>query len=324
MTTIPAVGSLVTAVAAFGLAGSPRLPAAPLDPAAWSGLLSDVGRERLEGLLGAAVAAGALVVTDEQMHDVRLVAQGRAAETLRLERELLLTHGALERAGIAHRVLKGHAWAHTVYPDPSWRAFGDVDLLVRTHDWDRTVEVLESTGATRSLPEVRPGFDRRFGKDATLLSASVREVDLHRLLVAGPYGLWVDEEELFSRSASMKVGGVDVAILDSEVGFLHACYNAALADDPPRLIALRDVAQAVISASFNAGDAQELARRWRASAVVTRAVTVASHTLGLALWEQPGPRPSRLAGFRPGIGRSSPPTGAPDGATPARPPPSLP
>ena len=100
---------------------------------------------------------------------------------------------ALEKAGIAHRVLKGHAWAHTVYPDPSWRAFGDVDLLVGTDDSDRAVEVLESTGVRRTLPEVRPGFDRRFGKDATLLSASGREVDLHRLLVAGPYGLWVDE-----------------------------------------------------------------------------------------------------------------------------------
>ena len=167
MTTIPTVGSVVAAVAAFGLAGSPRLPDAPLDPAAWSGLLSDVTRERIEGLLGAAVAAGALVVTDEQLHDVRSVAQRRAALALGLERELLLTHEALEKAGIAHRVLKGHAWAHTVYPDPSWRAFGDVDLLVGTDDWDRAVEVLESTGVRRTLPEVRPGFDRRFGKDAT-------------------------------------------------------------------------------------------------------------------------------------------------------------
>ncbi|HWG73750.1 MAG TPA: nucleotidyltransferase family protein [Acidimicrobiales bacterium] len=279
--------ALATAVAAFGLPGAPPLPRRHLADEAWHGLLREVGQQRIEGLLGAAVMAGALPVSDEQREETRETVRGRAGVDLRLERELLATTRALGHAGVAHRVLKGPAMAHTAYPDPSWRGFGDVDLLVTDGDWYRAIEVLEATGARRPVPELRPGFDLRFGKEATLLSASGWEVDLHRTLVVGPFGLWVDCDELFGRREAVTIGGVEVGVLAPGAAFLHACYNAALADDPPRLIAIRDVCELAVAPNLEPDEVADLARRWRGEAVVARALSLAADVLGVTLWDRP-------------------------------------
>jgi hypothetical protein len=172
-----------------------------------------------------------------------------------------------------------------------------VDLLVANDDWYRAVRALEGDGARRVLPEVRPGFDRRFGKDATLQSRGGWEIDLHRLLAAGPFGLWVDQAQLMARSARVTIGGSTIAVLDAEAAFVHACYNLVLADDPPRLIAARDVAQMLLTAQPDPDGVHDLARRWRAVPVVVRALSLAENMLGVRLWNQPFSRPFLPAGI---------------------------
>ncbi len=259
----------------------------PLGPEAWRDLRFGVISQRIEGLLGAAVEAGAWPVTGAQYDDVREAARARASIDLFLEHELLATVRTLGDAGVACRVLKGPALAHAAYPDPAWRGFGDIDLLVRGDDWYRAIDVLQATGARRALPELRPGFDQRFGKDATLVTRSGWEVDLHRRLVVGPFGLWVDEGDLFARPTPLSIGGVTMVTLNQEASFLHACYNAALADDPPRLIAVRDVCQVALAGAPEPSLVEEMARRWRASAVIDRALGLAGDLLGPELWRLP-------------------------------------
>jgi hypothetical protein len=280
-------GGSIIALAGFGLPGASAPPAEPLGPEAWQALRLAVGHQRIEGLLAAAVEAGVWPMTCEQHDDVREAARARAKVDLCLERELLVVVRALEDAGLACRVLKGPAWAHSVYPDPAWRGFGDVDLLVRGDDWYRVIDVLQATGARRMLPELRPGFDRRFGKDATLVARSGWQLDLHRRLVVGPFGIWADEGDLFARPATLSIGGVTMATLNQEASFLHACYNAALADDPPRLIAVRDVCQVALAGTPEPRVVEEMARRWRAPAVIARALALAADVLGQELWHLP-------------------------------------
>jgi hypothetical protein len=237
--------------------------------------------------MGAAVEAEAWPVTGGQLEDVREAARARARVDLCLENLLLVTVRSLDAAGVACRVLKGQAWAHSVYPNPTWRGFGDVDLLVHGEDWYRAIDVLRGTGARRSLPELRPGFDQRFGKDATLVVGSGWEIDLHRTLVVGPFGLWIDQRDLFAEASSFTIGGVSVDTLSDEASFLHACYNAALGDDPPRLIAVRDVCQVALTTGANPSLVEEMARRWRAPAVIARALELAADRLGQELWSVP-------------------------------------
>jgi hypothetical protein len=296
---VPKPGVPTAAVAACGLPGLAPWPAAPLPPEAWNRLMQEVARERIEGLLAAAVASGGLVVDRDQRQEARSAAWGRARVDLGLERQLIATARVLDQAGVCYRVLKGLAWAHTTYPDPSWRGAGDVDLLVANDDWYRAVRALESDGACRVLPEVHPGFDRRFGKDATLRSRGGWELDLHRLLVAGPFGLWVDQAQLLARSARTTIGGSVLPVLDAEAAFVHACYNLVLADDPPRLIAARDVAQMVVADRADPEGVHDLARRWRAVPVLVRALSLAERMLSVRLWNQPLARPFLPAGIGP-------------------------
>lgn len=250
----------------------------------------------MEGLLGGAVEAGALPVTDSQRAEVRDAARGRARVDLCLEHELLATVQVLEDAGVASRVLKGQAWAHTVYPDPSWRGVGDIDLLVRSDDWYRAIELLTQRGARRTLPELRPGFDRRFGKDAMLNLRSGWQIDLHRTLVVGPFGLWVAEEDLFARPTRLSIGGVTVTTLNPEASFVHTCYNAVLGDDPPRLIAVRDVCQVALAGTADPDVVEDMVGRWRSRAVVARALVLAADLHGREVWRLPIAKP--FEGYR--------------------------
>ena len=53
---------------------------------------------------------------------------------------------ALSAASIPFLVLKGAALADTVYPAPALRHSHDIDVLVHTHDWDRSAAAVRSAG----------------------------------------------------------------------------------------------------------------------------------------------------------------------------------
>jgi hypothetical protein len=271
------------AVAAYGLAGSQlRLPDEPLPDDAWKRLVAEVHHQRLPGFLAQAVGDGAFAVTQAQAHEAAQLHCRSMHLALFLERLLLEVVGDLRDHGIDCRVLKGPALARLDYPDPSLRSFGDVDILVPADQYDAACERLAARGATRRFPEPRPGFDRRFGKGAAFVSDAGLEIDLHRTLVLGPFGLRVRLEDLFARSTPFVVGGHTLLALDAEERFLHACLHAALGTSPPRLLPLRDVAQLLLSGK---GDPEALLRRcasWGAQAVVALAVQLAWDAFALA------------------------------------------
>ena len=158
--------------------------------------------------------------------------------------------------------------------------FGDVDLLVRSADFTRTADVLiAALKGQRALPELRPGFDERFGKEI-LVRVEAFEVDVHRTLVDGAYGLLVDLPDLFIDPQPFMVGERTLLGVGPEAAFLHACFAAALGDWPPRLVPQRDLAQIALG-TLDVDAALAMATRWRATAVVASAVAAAWDGLGL-------------------------------------------
>jgi hypothetical protein len=269
-------------VAAFGLEAAPvTLDPVPNEPS-FTVLVSECEHQRVLGLLGAAVEQGALDVTEEQRATLDERWRGWLGHDLRLEQLVLRVASALEEAGIPFRVLKGIALAHAVYDDPAWRVFGDADILVHPGRFSEAVAMLADVlGAERAQPELRPGFDQRFGKEAILRTDDGLELDLHRTFVEGALGLTIPLEELFTGTATVPIGGRDLPVLDGPARLLHACYSAAVGDWPPRLSSLRDVAQIVTTERPATHEVVELARRSRAEAVVARALTLAWDELGL-------------------------------------------
>jgi hypothetical protein len=231
--------------------------------------------------LGEAVRAEVFPVTDTQWAELEASLGAWLAHALRVERMLLGAVEALGGAGIESRVLKGVALAHSAYPAPEWRVFGDADLLVPAASLGPAAATLcDALDATREVPELRPGFDERFGKEV-LLRVGNLELDLHRMFEEGALGLTIDLGDLFAPGPTFPLGGRRLAMLPPAQQLMHAAYAALLGDVPPRLMSVRDLAQVLAVHAPDADEVRAMARRWCAEAVLARALTLTWSTLGL-------------------------------------------
>jgi hypothetical protein len=271
---------LIREIAAHGLTPQERPEVVSVPPAEGPALLRTISTNRLTGIAVAAVEDGWLELAPPD--EAELLDKQRVAMTwaITLELRLLELAEAFEGAGIPIVVLKGSALAQCFYPDPSWRPFSDLDLLVRTSDWTRACALLHDLGFRRDLPEPRPGFDQRFGKAACHTDGQGRQIDLHRTLALGPYGLGLDLDDLFRRTAWFVVGGVRLRRLDDTASLIHACLHSSLGSWPALPMTLRDVAQVSGRGRVDWPELEDVARHWGILAVVGHALRTSSRWLG--------------------------------------------
>jgi Uncharacterised nucleotidyltransferase len=256
------------------------------DPAAvqdddWRSFIAWVVARKLTGLGLAACQLDRLQLTEEQSAELLDGHRTAMVHALALERLLLDLANAFDQTGIEIVVLKGPAFAHTAYPDPSWRSFGDLDVLVATSDWARSCELLLELGYRRRFPEPRPGFSERFGRTAAHVNGEGYELDLHRTPAAGPFVFWLDPGELFEHTSSFTIGDAQLNRLTDTASLLHACMHATFGFRPPLPVPLRDIAQFATAGRVDWNLFHELAERWKLRAVVAYAFRTASDTLGL-------------------------------------------
>jgi Uncharacterised nucleotidyltransferase len=247
----------------------------------WRSFIAWLVVRKLTGLALAASRLDRIQLTEGQLTELLDRHRTAMVHALMLERLLLDLADAFDQTGIETVVLKGPAFAHTAYPDPSWRSFGDLDILVSTTDWSRSCELLSELGCQRRFPEPRPGFSERFGRTAAHVNREGYEVDLHRTPAAGPFVFWLDPGELFEHTSSFTIGDVRLNRLTDTVALLHACMHATFGFRPPLPVPLRDIAQIATTSRVDWNLVQELARRWKLRAVVEYALRTVSETLGI-------------------------------------------
>ena len=271
----PAAGvdACFEAVAAFGLPGcAPTDAPPPADEAAWRDLAARVERARLTGPFSHLVASGRWSCAPAVATDVADRHREAMALTLLLERDLVAVVDDLAAAGIEVRVLKGSAVARLDEPDPSWRSFGDIDLLVRGGDLRRAAAVVETRGGHRRYAEPRPGFDEHFSKGSSFVFDRNTEVDLHRTLAAGPFGLTIDLHDLFAHTERVTIGDRTLPALDRPSRFLHACLHTMLGAPAPPAGAMRDIVRTAPPSVADCREVLDRATRWQVAAVVAAAV----------------------------------------------------
>jgi Uncharacterised nucleotidyltransferase len=264
------------------------LPSAASDPIEvpevdWPRLLAYLARQRITGLAEVEVRAGTLVMTERQRAELEERHREAMALVLLLDHLLGELSSALAAMGVPTVVLKGPAVASTFYPDRSWRSYGDLDLLVSAADWRAACEVLTRLGFRRIIPEPRPGFDERFGKGASFEDARGVQVDLHRTLAMGPFGLWIDPAALLEGTVEFSIRDVPLRRLDDTNAFIHACVHAALGRQYPQLVPLRDVLQIAWSGRIDQAVLTDRVRSWRLTAPIVHATSTASVLLGIRL-----------------------------------------
>ncbi len=248
----------------------------------WDGFLANLIDERAVPIVANALEQELLTGTRAQRDALDGAHEAAMRACVGLEQATLDVVETLGSAGVDLRLLKGPAVAHLDYPDPSWRAFGDVDVLVRSDHYDVAVTTLTNAGGYRRSAEVRPGFDRRFGKGVCMVLPDGVQVDVHRTLASGPFGLTIDLDELFDGEDTVSFGGESIPVLSREHRLAHACFHAALGDPTPRVVALRDIAQLVLTTDVDIDATRAACTRWRAGLVMAHAVGAAWKTLDLA------------------------------------------
>jgi len=278
------IDDLLRRVATVSWGELPAEPTPVLGDDEWQRLVARARIERLEPQLALAIDAGAIGATESQRDDARARHATAMATALLLDRELLAVMDLLEPDGVDVVVLKGSALAHLDYPDPSHRAYGDVDLLVPAPQLDHAEARLAAVGGRRAFDEPRPGFDRRFGKGSSFRMPSGFEVDLHRTLALGPFGLAIEPRTLLAAQQSFTLAGREVRALGRTRRFVHACYHAVLGRARTRVVPLVDLVLTAPRDDDEMAAVVEITRQWRGEVVVDAAISSAIERLG---WTAP-------------------------------------
>ncbi|MDO8392260.1 MAG: nucleotidyltransferase family protein [Actinomycetota bacterium] len=255
-----------------------------IDRSTAEAVCATAAHQGLACLLGAAVERGT-VRADEATTEVISAAWAQRLDwCVRLDSMLLAVVSRLTAADIPVRVLKGVAVATLDEPDPSWRSYGDIDVLVPADRLLAAIDALAGLGLQPAAAPVGRHWLARHGKGITLTHPSGVQVDLHRLLAPGPFGSRVRMACAFERGRTFEVGGTTLTAMADVHRFLHACYHAVLGRvRGPRhrrdvLLLARTVRPAEVAA--------ELADGWSA-AVVHAALTWAGDAATLpAEWAQ--------------------------------------
>ncbi|KAB7743345.1 hypothetical protein GA707_14705 [Nostocoides sp. F2B08] len=234
-------------------------------------LIHVIRRDRLAGYMATAIAEGAVAAPADFAAAVVDAWHNQLIAAVDLERLLIGVARALDGAGVEWRLTKGPALAHLDFPDPSLRTFGDVDVLIHPDSWDRAVAALAGIGWTRDALEVSPGFDGRFGKGVTLTNTDSLEVDLHRRLAIGRFGLRLDTRALFEGGDEFVLAGRRIPALSGPNRLLHGCFHAALGGWR-ELRAFRDVAQLMLVSEVDWQQTIATAERFKVQAVVASAL----------------------------------------------------
>lgn len=278
---------VLSALATYGLPGCPPLPRADdLTPTA---LVDAAEGVRLLGPMFDAVLNGDLDLPDDaaaylvERHEANLL------WCIELEVRLLELRDQFAAAGgVEHLVLKGPAIVHLDETDPSMRSFADIDVLVAARDIDLAVATLERSGAKRAWPQRRPGFDRRFAKSVTMTGTDNIEIDIHRMLCDGVFGIRVPNSELFASAEMFTLAGESIPALSRTNRLLHAAYHAVLGSPEPKLSSLRDLARYLASPDLGPAQVAPAAEHWNGTAVLATAIeaTLTRLTFDAPNWRQ--------------------------------------
>lgn len=286
---------LLAPLLSWGLPGAPYLPAPPGDPGQ---LVAAAISQRVTGLVLEAANDGALAGwPDETLDRLREVHLAALRSNLQIEAAGLRAIATLEQAGLQPIWLKGGATAHLDYPDPALRSVVDVDLLLPDDQFTAALAVMTAHGCTQPIPPPSVRWERRYGKDATLLDPGGIELDVHRSLIEGYFGIGIRNDELTSATVAFEVGGYRVSALDGPSRLLHAAIHTA-GSGAFRISSARDVAQLVLVSEADWTEARRRAEHWRCAALLAAGIHQAWEVLKLTdhdavAWSR-GYRPSTV------------------------------
>lgn len=125
-------------------------------------------------------------------------------------------------------ILKGFAFAHTLYPAPEIRTIGDLDILVRGADRDRLIASLGAQGyAFRPLPTPPWGFISTASYMPFVSADGAVNLDIHVQPDCYPAYRALTVERVFAAARTVRDGDLEFRVPDDTHALLLCGTNAA-------------------------------------------------------------------------------------------------
>ena len=206
-------------------------------------------------------------------------------------RDAAVVLSELHRRGIEPMLLKGAALTLLHYRDSGLRPMEDVDVLVRTHQWQAAVDALTDLG-WKPRVSVTPRHAAA-SHAMEFVDGHARRIDLHWHLL--PDSCWPRaDNEFWERASTTELRGVRVSVLDATDQLFHTCAHGVKWEHVPPLRWIADAAMILgdSSVTIDWGRLVRLADRLRLILPLRDGLTLLERTLDL-----PVPRPV-LAGLQ--------------------------
>lgn len=250
----------------------------------WTALIDLVIRHGLTGLLAEAWRNGQVELEPSALVQVEGQLRAEAHLAVRLEAEILRLSSLLEQSRAV--VLKGAGLAHGAYPNPSWRPFTDLDVLVPIGNAAVVLDRLSDLGYSRPMADPSRNFFARVGKATVVVHPAGLVVDLHRTLAAGRLGDRIDIEELLGDRVVVLAGDVSIPVPSWPAHLIEVALHAGIGDGLARAISLRDVVQVAAHPDADPSAVMAMAERWGVAGAVATTLSVAHDALDVAVPEQ--------------------------------------
>jgi hypothetical protein len=253
------------------------------NPVDWSALLTLADVHGMLPLLAARLRdVGDAVVPPEIRQKLRDRQRAQMVFTLSLTAELFRLLDRFAASGIEALLTKGPVLSMRCYGDPGLRQYGDLDLIVRGRDMERSTEEMIALGYQSKVPLTAIQARKIPGEYVFARRDSQALVEFHTEQTFRYHPRPLPVEELFARQILVRVDGHDVPSLATEDELLLISIHGAK-HFWERLMWIADVAALVSGPSVDWERALRAAREVSAERMLRAGLLLAADVLDVRL-----------------------------------------
>ena len=197
-------------------------------PLKWASLIAFAEDHSILGLTAARLANyDENAVSLENRESLRAWRRAYTLFTMNLTAEMFRLFDGFAASGVEALVIKGPVLSARCYGDPGLRQYGDLDLIVRDKDIQRSTELMISLGYEPSVPLTAIRAKKIPGEYVFRQSSTKLLVEFHTELTFRYHPRLLPLENLFQRQTRVNIDSHKVPVLSPEDELMLICIHGA-------------------------------------------------------------------------------------------------
>jgi hypothetical protein len=197
-------------------------------PIKWASLIAFGEVHSVLGLIAARlINCDESVIPEDIRESLRVWRRAYTLFTMNLTAEMFRLFDSFAAAGVAALVIKGPVLSARCYGDPGLRQYGDLDLIVRDRDIQRSTELMINLGYEPAVPLKAIHAKKIPGEYVFRQSSTKLLVEFHTELTFRYHPRPLPVEKLFERQARVNIDSHQVPALSPEDELILICIHGA-------------------------------------------------------------------------------------------------